>query len=121
MAAYLRMMDAETYLRGCLLVINSVGEPVEFCHASIARPESALWRASDLRRRCAAALTRSLFEICSSQPRIVLALASELDPAVFRGDVQPAIAACRVVPGDPAQNDEGELATSDGPRLIWAS
>jgi len=121
MAAYLRVVDADAGYYGGLLVINSIGEPVEFCHAAIARPAGTLWRASDARRRCVGALTRALFEACSSQPRIVFGLASEFDPLIFRGDVQPAIAACRVVPGDPAQTDEGELATAEGPRLIWAA
>jgi hypothetical protein len=121
MAAYLRVIDEDGEYRGALLIVNSIGEPVEFCHAEISPPTSALWRESDVRRRCAGALTRALFEACSSQPRIVLGLASELDPAIFRSDVNPVIAACRVVPGDPSQTDEGEIATAQGPRLIWAA
>lgn len=122
MAAFLRVVKSERdSYHAALLVINSIGEPVEFCHAELKPPESSLWRESDIRRRCAGALTRSVFDACASQPRIVFGLATELDPGVFRQDVQPAIAACRVVCGDPSQTDEGEAATEKGPRLIWSA
>lgn len=123
LAAYLRVLDAfgvggETH--AALLVINAIGEPVEFCFAALKPPASALWRAADLRRRTAATLTRALFEECGAQPRLLFGLASEIDSTLFRVDVSPVIAACRVVPGDSAHVAEGELATDAGPRLIWA-
>jgi hypothetical protein len=123
LAAYLRVLsdfgdDAETH--GALLVINAIGEPVEFCFATLKPPTSALWRPSDLKRRTVAALTRALFDECGAQPRLLLGLASEIDSVLFRVDVRPAIAACRVIPGDPVDISEGEMATDQGPRLIWA-
>ncbi|MGP8160097.1 MAG: hypothetical protein ACLQGJ_02565 [Candidatus Dormibacteria bacterium] len=121
MAAYLRLVrDSPTSYHGAILVVNSIGEPVEFCHAELSPPASALWRASDERRRCSGALARAMFEVCQSQPRIVFGLASELEPGFFRTEVQPVIAACRVVPGTGDHLDEGELATAAGPRLVWA-
>ncbi len=123
LAAYLRILSApgaagETH--GALLVINAIGEPVEFCFAALKPPTSALWRPGDIRRRSAAALARALFNECGARPRLLLALAAEIAPVLFRVDVSPTIAACRVIPGDPADVIEGEMATDQGPRLIWA-
>jgi hypothetical protein len=123
LAAYLRILsgvgdDRESY--GALLVINAIGEPAEFCFAALKPPTSALWRPGDLSRRTAAELTRALFDECGAQPRLLLGLASEIDSTLFRLDVRPAIAACRVIPGDSADVAEGEMATDQGPRLIWA-
>lgn len=123
LAAYLRVLSAlgdkgETC--GALLVVNAIGEPVEFCFAALKPPTSALWRPGDLDRRAAAVLVRAMFDECGSQPRLLLGLASEIDSALFRQDVSPSIAACRVIPGDPADVAEGEMATDQGPRLIWA-
>lgn len=123
LAAYLRILSARgdnTEAQGALLVLNAIGEPVEFCFAALQPPASALWRPEDLRRRTAAALVRALFEECGAQPRLLLGLASEMDASLFRLDVSPSIAACRVIPGDPADVVEGEMATDHGPRLIWA-
>lgn len=123
LAAYLRVLSArrDDDLRyGALLVINAIGEPVEFCYAALRPPTSALWRPEDLRRRTAAALSRALFDECGAQPRLLLALASEIDSTLFRFDVRPTIAACRVLPGDPVDVAEGEMVTDQGPRLIWA-
>jgi hypothetical protein len=122
LAAYLRVLRAfgdESETRGALLVVNAIGEPVEFCCAALQPPTSALWRPEDLRRRAAAALTRALFEECGSQPRLLLGLAAEIDSVLFRVDVRPGIATCRVVPGNPVDITEGEMATDQGPRLIW--
>ena len=121
LAAYLRIVAAcGDQMRSALLVVNAIGEPVEFCYATLTAPASALWRPADIRRRSAATLSRSVFNECGVQPRLVLALASEIDQTLFRSDASPAIAACRVIPGDPADMTEGELATEHGPRLIWA-
>jgi hypothetical protein len=122
LAAYLRVLPAaDDEMRGALLVLNAIGEPVEFCFATLAAPASALWRPADLGRRAAATLSRSLFDECGSQPRILLGLASEIGPTLFRLDANPAIAACRVIPGNPENVAEGEMATEHGPRLIWAA
>jgi hypothetical protein len=123
LAAYLRVLsgieeDCETC--GALLVVNAIGEPVEFCFATLKSPPNALWRAGDLSRRAAATLARALFEECGAQPRLLLALASEIDSTLFRIDVSPAIATCRVIPGISSDVAEGEMATDLGPRLIWA-
>lgn len=123
LAAYLRVLSTlgdEGETHGALLVVNAIGEPVEFCFAALKPPTSALWRPGDRSRRTAAALTRALFEECGAQPRLLLGLASEIDPVLFRVDVRPGIAACRVIPGDPPDIAEGEMATDQGPRLIWA-
>lgn len=123
LAAYLRLPGArgeDREVHGALLVINAIGEPMEFCFASVTPPTSVLWRPEDIRRRTAAALTSALFDECGAQPRLVLGLAAEIDPALFRVDVRPAIAACRIIPGDGADVVEGEMATEHGPRLIWA-
>lgn len=122
LAAYLRVLSPqgdEGEARGGLLVINAIGEPVEFCFAALTPPTSALWRPSDLNRRAAAALTRAVFDECGAQPRLLLGLASEIDAAVFRVYVNPAITACRVIPGDAAESVEWEAATVHGPQLIW--
>ncbi|GAC1470234.1 MAG: hypothetical protein PVSMB7_20760 [Chloroflexota bacterium] len=123
LAAYLRILstlgdDGQTH--GALLVVNAIGEPVEFCFAALQPPTGALWRPEDLSRRTAATLTRALFEECGAQPRLLLGLASEISSVLFRLDVSPAIAACRVIPGNPPDISEGEMATDQGPRLIWA-
>lgn len=123
LAAYLRVLNAvggDDEGHAALLVVNAIGEPVEFCFAGLTPPRSALWRPGDLSRRTSAALIRALFDECGAQPRLLLGMASEIDPAIFRVYVSPAIAACRVIPGDPVGIEEGELATDQGPRLIWA-
>jgi hypothetical protein len=123
LAAYLRVLSGlgdHAEMHGALLVVNAIGEPVEFCFASLKPPASPLWRDVDLKRRAVATLTRSLFNECGAQPRLVFGLASEIDPTLFRVDVSPAIAACRVIPGISTGISEGEMATDQGPRLIWA-
>lgn len=102
-----------------MLVINSIGEPVEFCSASVDKPDDVLWRTDDRQRRSSAALIRSLFEGCQTQPRLVLALADEVDGRVLRVDVQPVVATARVSQAHIPEEGEEEAATPEGPHLIW--
>jgi len=105
-----------------MLVINSIGEPLEYCTAEVTVEHDPLWRPEDALRRAQGGLVAALFKVCENGPRIVFALASEFDGRVLGADVRPSVPACRLVPSEHPTGAGAleESATASGPQLIWA-
>ncbi len=110
-AAYLRLTAGQEPRRrlAALFQVNARGEPVEFTFNQMELPAGALWRADDLLRQSARLLTISLFEGAQRSPLVLLCLAAEVDPWLFRDDLLVQIPVCRVgLEGDVAILDQGE-------------
>ena len=98
LAAFLRVIpypEGNGY-DGVLFVMSGTGEPVDFCFSSVETPRTALWRKRDLARRSTVELARSLMQVCSSTPLLVLTRAEEVGPDVFTSELSLGIPVCRV-------------------------
>ena len=98
LAGYLRFEEEPNGrgMRGALFMTTSRGEPIEFSFTRIDVAASFLWRAGDAIRHAVASLSKVLFEACSKQPALILALAEEVAPQVFSEDLHVGIPICRV-------------------------
>ncbi len=110
-AAFLRIVagrhDSEKV--GALLQINARGEPIEFTFNQMELPAGALWQVGDLDRHAARMLVESLFNAAQRTPLLLLCLAREIPPALFRDEVVVQLPLCRVaVERDLLALDSGE-------------
>jgi hypothetical protein len=86
-AAFLHILQVEGGFDGALFVVNSFGEPVEFCFSRADVPVAALWRGTDLKRRAAAELCAALLGSVAASPLVLLALAEEVGEETFSEDM----------------------------------
>ena len=111
--AYLRVMPGRTRserLAG-LLQVNAKGEPVEFTFSTVQVPSGALWRAGEAERGGLRSLTISLFQASQRTPLLVLCLAREFPPELFRDELEVLLPVCRLAAeADVAELDHGEVA-----------
>ena len=124
-AAYLRVTPGRTRserLAG-LLQINAKGEPVEFTFSTVQIPSGALWRAAEAERGGLRSLTISLFQASQRTPLLVLCLAREIPPELFRDDLEVLLPICRLAAeADVAELDRGEVpevAAEPAIHLFW--
>ena len=112
-AAYLRVTPGRTRserLAG-LLQVNAKGDPVEFTFSTVQVPSGALWRAGEAERSGLRGLTISLFQASQRSPLLLLCLAREFPPELFRDELEVLLPICRLAAeGDVAQLDRGEIA-----------
>jgi hypothetical protein len=124
-AAYLRVVPGRTTSErlGGLLQVNAKGEPVEFTFGTIQVPRGPLWRAGDAERGGMRSLTISLFQTSQRSPLLLLCLAREVPPELFRDEIQVVLPVCRLAGGvDAAQLDDGEVdepAAEPTLHLFW--
>jgi hypothetical protein len=124
-AAYFRVTNGRTRSErlGGLLQVNAKGEPVEFTFSTVQVPSGALWRAGDAERGGIRSLTTSLFQASQRSPLLVLCLAREVPPGLFRDELEVLVPVCRLATeGEVAELDGGEVAEhSDQPiiHLFW--
>lgn len=123
LAAFLRFEEEPNRrgMRGALFLVTSRGVPVEFSFTRIDVAASFLWRAGDARRHAIANLSKVLFEACSRQPDLILALADEVAPQVFTEDLHVGIPICRVssLGANTHATTEVSENLSDTPGLFW--
>jgi len=124
-AAYLRLTTGRTRserLAG-LLQVNAKGEPVEFTFGAVQVPTGPLWRAGDAERGGMRSLIISLFQTSERSPLLLLCLAGEIPPELFRDELRVVLPVCRVAAGgDAAQLDDGEVeeeAAEPTLHLFW--
>jgi hypothetical protein len=124
-AAYLRLMPGRTKSErlGGLLQVNAKGEPVEFTFGAVQIPGGPLWRAGDAERGGMRSLTVSLFQTSQRSPLLLLCLAREVPPDLFRDEIQVILPVCRLAAGGDATNlEEGEVKESSAEptvHLFW--
>ncbi len=112
-AAFLRVTGgrSKSELLGGLLQINAKGEPVEFTFSTVQVPGGPLWRAGDAERSGLRSLTSSLFQASQRSPLLLLCLAREIPPDLFRDEIEVLVPVCRLAAeGDVAQLDHAEVA-----------
>lgn len=84
---------------------------------------AALWRARDAERGGIRNLTISLFDTSQRSPLLLLCLANEVPPELFRDDIQVVLPICRIAEGDDfAPHDSGEVeepAAEPTIHLFW--
>ena len=112
-AAYLRVTPGRTRSErlGGLLQVNAKGDPVEFTFSTVQVPGGPLWRAGEAERSGLRSLTISLFTASQRSPLLLLCLAREFPPELFRDELEVLLPICRLAAeGDVAQLDRGEIA-----------
>lgn len=123
-AAFLRLAPGRTRserLAG-LLQVNAKGEPVEFAYSTVQVHGGALWRAGQAERGGLRSLTTSLFQASQRTPLLVLCLAREFPPELFRDDLEVLLPVCRLAAEtDVAELDREEVAELAEPaiHLFW--
>ena len=124
-AAYLRVTPGRTRserLAG-LLQINAKGEPVEFAFSTVQVPSGALWRAADAERGGLRSLTTGLFQASQRTPLVLLCLAREVPPELFRDELEVHLPVCRLAAeADVTELDRdevSELAAEPAVHLFW--
>ena len=111
-AAYFRTVAGRTSSErlGGLLQVNGRGEPIEFTFSSVKFEGGSLWRAGDLERGALRSLAVSLFEGAQRSPLLLLCLAKEVPPELFRDELEVEIPVCRAAAaGDMADIDSAEI------------
>lgn len=98
LVAYLRFVDSaeSNKTHGVLFMVNAQAEPIEFCFTSVEMAASSLWRSGEARRRAVRELSKSLFNACSKEPALIMALAAEVPAPVFAEDLDVQVPLCRV-------------------------
>lgn len=126
LAAYLRIIPFEQGggFDGALFVINTLGEPTEFCYSRIETPRTVLWGRAALKRRADHELTSALLKVCSSSPILLLARAEETEPELFGEDIRTPVKTARVASSltAVAMNDGDAVedgAGPDGLQVVW--
>ena len=112
-AAYLRVTPGRSRSErlGGLLQVNAKGDPVEFTFSTVQVPGGPLWRAGEAERSGLRSLTISLFTASQRSPLLLLCLAREFPPELFRDELEVLLPICRLAAeGDVAQLDRGEIA-----------
>jgi hypothetical protein len=126
-AAFLRLVNGRTRSErlGGLLQVNARGEPVEFTFGAVQVPGGPLWRAGDAERGGMRSLAISMFQTSQRSPLLLLCLAREIPPALFRDELQLVVPVCRLAAGDDAaklraSDDEIDESTSQPTiHLFW--
>ena len=125
MAAYIRCIDEEDGkgIRGCLFLITSKGEPMDYCFSRIDVNASFLWRIGEARRSAITSLLKVLFEGINRTPDLVITLADEVPARVFSDDLLVEVPVCRMSKGglDIQATSEHVEALDNSVNLIWAS
>jgi len=125
LAAYVRCIDEEDGkgIRGCLFLITSKGEPMDYCFSRIDVNASFLWREGEARRSAVTSLLKVLFEAIKRTPMLVLTLADEIPARVFSDDLLVEVPVCRISTGDVAVQATSEQVETfeNSVNLIWAS
>lgn len=119
-AGYLRIgriADRSGYA-GALLTVNARGEPLEFTWNTVATPQAALWRATDLRRNAVKLLAASLLEAIVTPPSLLLCPARQSMDDLFRLDIEPTVPVC-LVPGAVDAGDDGAQSREPDTSLVW--
>ncbi|MGC8861528.1 MAG: hypothetical protein ACP5R5_01995 [Armatimonadota bacterium] len=105
---------------GALFLMNAMGEPVEFTHARLKAPSSALWHQDDLRTYCVRSLCVAMFDACPVSPLVILCRAEEVGPHLFSEQIQVDMPVGRAARSDlpttvsPAERPEAEKRTEAG-------
>src|ERR1700716_1053363 len=79
-----------------LLQTNPKGEPVEFAFSTVQVPSGALWKAREAERGGLRSLTTSLFRASQRTPLLLLCLAREVPPELFRDELEVLLPVCRL-------------------------
>ena len=90
LAGFLRFVEEPNggAIRAALFLIDQDGGPVDFCFSRATLPRSLLWGPRDLRRRAIRELSKVLFAACSTEPTLLLGLATEIPAEIFASQIE---------------------------------
>ena len=99
-AAYLDVawLPATRTFYGGLLLMDGKGQPLEFVHNTLIAPSGFLWPEEKMRPLAIAALCRSLFDACRSEPDLLVCLVTLGTPEFCRMELAPAVPFAQVAP-----------------------
>lgn len=92
-------VDGRTFV-GALLVIDALGEPLEFSYNRVEARYRFLWRERDLHLAATRELLTSLLDLCPRDPSALFFLASETPPDLFVQQVDIEKPVARVARGE---------------------
>lgn len=73
------------------MLIDHLGQPLEFVHNSLETPSGILWPETEVRKLSTVALCHSLFDACRREPEILVCMNALADAEFLRTTVAPAI------------------------------
>lgn len=76
---------------GGLLLIDVLGQPLEFTHASLEPPSGFLWNEGDVRRVATERIAHSLFDACKGSPTLLLAKSDIGTPTFCQEHLAPSV------------------------------
>lgn len=95
-------VEPERTLYGGLLIIDALGQPVEFVHNFAVAPSGIAWDESCSAKLGTPQLVHSLFDACRREPDLVVTTASLGDAQFVNEEIAPAVPCARVAPASGA-------------------
>ncbi len=108
---------------GALFVINTLGEPTEFCYSPGSKPRGRFWGRAALKRRADHELTSALLKVCPT-PSFFWPEPRRLNRSFFGEDIRTPVKTARAASSltAVAMNDGDAVedgAGPDGLQVVW--
>jgi hypothetical protein len=97
-----KWIETEHTLYAGLLIIDGLGQPVEFVHNFAVAPTGIPWSPANSVRLATPRIVHSLFDTCRREPDLIVALPSLGDADYLTAEISPALPFALVVPAEGA-------------------
>jgi len=97
-----KWIETERSLYGGLLIIDGLGQPVEFVHNFAVAPAGIPWNRENSVKLGTPRLVHSLFDTCRREPDLIVALPSLGDADYLNAEIAPAVPFAVVTPAEGA-------------------
>jgi hypothetical protein len=95
-------IEPDRTLYGGLLVIDAIGQPVEFVHNYALAPTGLAWDPHTSVRLGTPQLVHTLFDACRREPDLLVVMASSGSPEFVNAEIAPAVPCAMVTPAQGA-------------------
>jgi len=97
-----KWIEQEHTLYGGLLIIDGLGQPVEFVHNFAVAPTGIAWNSDGSLVLATPLVVHSLFDACRREPDLIVALPSLGDADYLNAEIAPALPFALVTPAEGA-------------------
>ena len=91
-------IEIDRSLYGGLLIVDGLGQPVEFVNNNAVAPTGMMWNSDNSVRLGTPRLVHSLFDTCRREPDLIVALPSLGDADFLNAEIAPAVPLAQVTP-----------------------
>jgi hypothetical protein len=91
-------LEPDHSLYAGLLIIDAIGQPVEFVHNVAVAPQGILWDSASSVKLGTPRLVHSLFDTCRREPDLLVALPTLGDGDFINAEIAPAVPFAQVTP-----------------------